>query len=124
MKFLADMGISPKTVAFLRTLHHDATHLQEQGLGRWPDPAILAKAREEDRILLTHDLDFGELVAASGARLPSVILFRLRNMQPDHVNHYLNLVLLRHSAELVEGAFISVAEAQIRLRLLSVSPLF
>jgi predicted nuclease of predicted toxin-antitoxin system len=73
MKFLADMGISPKTVAFLRTLDHDATHLQEQGLERLPDSAILAKAREEARILLTHDLDFGELIAASGACLPSVM---------------------------------------------------
>jgi predicted nuclease of predicted toxin-antitoxin system len=118
------MGISPKTVAFLRTLGHDATHLQEQGLERLPDSAILAKARAEARILLTHDLGFGELVAASGARLPSVILFRLRNMQPDHANRYLNLVLSRHPTELAEGVVISVTEAQIRLRTLPVGPLF
>jgi predicted nuclease of predicted toxin-antitoxin system len=124
MKFLADMGISPKTVAFLRTLGHDATHLQEQGLERLPDSVILAKARAEARILLTHDLGFGELVAASGARLPSVILFRLRNMQPDHANRYLNLVLSRHPTELAEGVVISVTEAQIRLRTLPVGPLF
>ena len=67
MKFLADMGISPKTVALLRGLGHDATHLQEQGLERLPDSTILTKARQEERILLTHDLGFGELVAASGA---------------------------------------------------------
>ncbi len=29
MRFLADMGISPKTVAFLRELGHDATHLHD-----------------------------------------------------------------------------------------------
>ena len=71
MKFLADMGISPKTVAFLQNNGHDAIHLHEQGLERLPDPEILAKARREDCVLLTHDLDFGELVAASGARLPN-----------------------------------------------------
>jgi predicted nuclease of predicted toxin-antitoxin system len=90
MKFLADMGISPKTVALLRALGHDATHLQEQGLERLPDPAIMTKAREEERILLTCDLGFGELVAASGARLPSVIIFRLRDMRPTHVNRHLS----------------------------------
>ncbi|HEY57982.1 MAG TPA: DUF5615 family PIN-like protein, partial [Anaerolineae bacterium] len=37
----------------------------------------------EGFVLLTHDLDFGELVAASGARLPSVVVFRLRNMRPQ-----------------------------------------
>ena len=66
MKFLADMGISLRTVAYVRGLGHDAVHLQEEGLGRLPDPIILAKARDEGRVLLNHDLDFGELMAASG----------------------------------------------------------
>ena len=70
MRFLADMGISPKTVEFLRAEGHEAIHLYEQGLHRLADPAILTKARQEQWVLLTHDLDFGELVAASGARLP------------------------------------------------------
>src|SRR2546425_6113125 len=80
VKFLADMGISPKTVAFLYALGHDAVHLADQGLERLPDQGIVAKARQEGRIVLVHDLGFGELVAASGATLPSVITFRLRNM--------------------------------------------
>ena len=64
MRFLADMGISPATVAFLRGLQHEARHLHEHGLDRLPDAAILEKARSEGAVLLTHDLDFGELVAA------------------------------------------------------------
>ena len=70
MKFLADMGISPKTTAFLHALGHDAVHLADQELERSPDPGIVEKARQEGRILLVHDLGFGELVAASGATLP------------------------------------------------------
>lgn len=61
MKFLADMGISPKTVAFLHALGHDAVHLSDEGLERLPDPDIVAKARHEKRILLVHDLGFGEV---------------------------------------------------------------
>ena len=79
MKFLADMGISPKTVAFLHALGHDAVHLSDQGLERLPDSGIVEKARQEGRLVLVHDLGFGELVAASGATLPSLITFRLRN---------------------------------------------
>ena len=45
MRFLADMGISPKTAAFLANLGHDAVHLNEQGLHSLPDPEILEKAR-------------------------------------------------------------------------------
>lgn len=120
MRFLADMGISSKTVAFLKELGHDATHLHDQGLDRLPDPAILEKARQEQRILLAHDLDFSELVAASGARLPSVITFRLRNMHPKQVNRYLQGVVAQHRDVLERGAIISVTEGQIRVRLLPI----
>jgi len=118
MRFLADMGISPKTVAFLRGMGHEAAHLHEQGLDRLSDSAILEKARREGHVLLTHDLDFGELIAASGARLPSVVVFRLRNMQPDRINRYLQDVIAQHREALEQGAIVSVTEGQVRMRLL------
>lgn len=118
MKFLADMGISPTTVAFLRQLGHDAVHLLDEGLGTLEDPAILTKARQEGRILLTHDLDFGDLLAASGAALPSVVIFRLRDMRPEQVNQYVRTVLAEHGEALEQGAVVSVTEGQLRLRTL------
>jgi len=118
MRFLADMGISPKTAAFLRSLGHDAVHLHDQGLDGLEDPAILAKAREEGRILLTHDLDFGELIAVSGAMLPGVVVFRLRNMRPEAVSGYLQKIISRHAEAMEKGAIISVAEGQVRVRVL------
>jgi len=120
MRFLADMGISPNTVAMLRGLGYDALHLHEQGLDRLQDPLILQKARDEGRILLTHDLDFGELIAASGARLPTIVVFRLRNMRPERVNRYLDGILNQHGEALKQGAIISVTEGQIRVRLLPI----
>jgi predicted nuclease of predicted toxin-antitoxin system len=118
VKFLAYMGISPKTVAFLHGLGYDAVHLHDQGLGRLLDPGILDKARREGRVLLTHDLDFGELVAASGANLPSVVTFRLRSMHPDRVNSYLQALISHHQDALEQGAIVSVTEGRVRVRLL------
>ena len=120
MRFLADMGISPVTVAFLGGLGHDATHLHDEGLDELEDPDIFAKARDENRVLLTHDLGFGELVAATGSRLPSVIVFRLRNMRPDRVNHFLHRIIADHQEALERGAIVSVTEGQIRVRLLPI----
>jgi len=121
MRFLTDMGISPKTVSSLQSLGHDAVHLHDEGLDRLPDSAILQKARDEQRVLLTHDLDFGELIAASEANMPSVVIFRLRNMRPKQVNHYLHRVLSQHQGVLERGAVISVSEGQIRVRTLPIS---
>jgi predicted nuclease of predicted toxin-antitoxin system len=70
MRFLLDMGISPVSGQFLRDQGHDVIHLRDQGLERLPDPDILAKAREEERILITHDLEFGELLGSAGAPTP------------------------------------------------------
>ncbi len=39
----------------------NAVHLHDQGLLTMKDPDILEKARSEERILLTFDLDFGDL---------------------------------------------------------------
>ena len=120
VKFLADMGISPQTVAFLQTLGHDAVHLTGQGLDQSPDHDILEKARREGRILLTHDLGFGELVAAKGAALPSVITFRLRNMHPDQVNAALQLIIPQHGEVVERGAILSVTEGRVRVRSLPI----
>jgi predicted nuclease of predicted toxin-antitoxin system len=120
MKFLADMGISPRSVAFLRSLGHDAIHLHEEGLDRLSDASILAKAQCEGRVVLTHDLDFGDLMAASQAQLPSVVIFRLRNMSAGHLNRYLEIILANYQERLAAGVVISVTERQIRVRLLPI----
>ena len=119
MKFLADMGISPKTVEFLKAKGHDAVHLHESGLKRMPDSDILVKACDEHRIILTHDLDFGDLMAASGGNLPSIIIFRLRNMKPEHVNHYLNGIIQRRNV-FKQGVLVTVTEGKMRVRLLPI----
>lgn len=114
MRFLLDMGISPKTTEHLRSLGYDAVHLRDEQLDRLPDPLIVEKALDEGRIILTHDLGFGDLLAASRARLPSVVIFRLKNMRPEHVHKYLDEVLKQYDAILQEGAIISVTEKQLR----------
>jgi len=120
MKFLLDMGISHTTAGFLRSIGHDAVHLREQNLQRLGDEDIVAKAYEEKRIILVHDLDFGRMVALSGERLPSVITFRLSDMRAQNVNLYVTEVLDRFAEELEIGGLVSVMDDTIRLRRLPV----
>jgi predicted nuclease of predicted toxin-antitoxin system len=121
MKFLLDMGISPEAGAFLRGLGFEATHLHDEGLDTLPDPSILVKAREQGCVLLTHDLDFPELVAASRAALPSVVVFRLHNMKPENVIFHLGKILDQAGPALEHGAIVSVTDGLIRVRTLPVT---
>lgn len=120
LKFLADMGISPRTVARLSEQGYDAIHLIEEGLEKLEDKNILLKAEQEQRIVLTVDLDFRYLLAVSGAKLPSVILFRLGNESREVIEEYLDDVLSQCSEELQAGAIISVKDDGFRVRLLPI----
>ena len=120
MKFLLDMGLAQSTARFLRRHGHDALHLRDQGLQKLEDEVIIQKARAEGSVILTHDLDFGRIMALSGQHIPSVITFRLSNMRPPSVNRQLSDVLLRFSEYLDAGALISVTDRGIRVRRLPV----
>ncbi|MCA2618703.1 MULTISPECIES: DUF5615 family PIN-like protein [unclassified Microcystis] len=122
MKFLGDMSISPRTIALLREQGYDAIHLIEENLEKMTDQNILDKARQEERILLTVDLDFAQLLAISGDSLPSVILFRLGNVSREVVNRRLLAILNNYATELTNGLIISVTDVSIRLRHLPIQP--
>ena len=95
MRFLADMGVSLTTVEALRGANHNAIHLRDEGLIRLPDSEIAAKAVAETRVVLTFDLDFGDILAITRREAPSVIIFRLRNQTPAAVNPRLFRVIAK-----------------------------
>ena len=108
-------GLSLTTVEALRTANHDAVHLRDEGLIRLPDPKIAAKAVAESRIVLTFDLDFGDILAFAGSTAPSVIIFRLRNQTPAAVNPRLFRVIADCAQELAGGAIVIVEDEGFRL---------
>lgn len=116
MKFLADMNVSMSTVLRLRGEGHDAVHLREQGLSRLADALILEKARHEGRVILTFDLDFGDLMATGCHELPSVIIFRLRDETPVSVTLKLIDVIRVKREDLERGAILIVEHARYRTR--------
>jgi len=122
MKFLGDVGVSTSTLSALREAGYDAVHLREQNLHRLPDDAILLKAIEEGRTVITFDLDFGDLLATGGGRLPSVIIFRLHNQTPPNVTKKLFDLLALETPRLEAGALIIVEDTRYRIRPLPVMP--
>jgi predicted nuclease of predicted toxin-antitoxin system len=120
MRFLADMGVSRQVVEWLHSQGHDAVHLRDEGLQRLPNGEIFQKAADEQRIVLTFDLDFGEILAGCGGQIVSVIVFRLRNARGPFVIQRLADVLNSSSAELSQGAIVIVEDGRHRVRLLPI----
>jgi predicted nuclease of predicted toxin-antitoxin system len=120
MRFLADAGLSPRTIEFIRHLGHEADHVRALGLDRATDAAIVAKARADSSVVLTFDLDFGAVLALGVLDKPSVVLFRLQDERADSVNRRLSVILSERLADLESGALILVEDASYRVRRLPI----
>ncbi len=70
----------------------------------------------EGRIIITFDLDFAALMAISNAKMPSVIILRLKNQKPDNQILKLSLPIEETGLYLIDGAIISIDEAGYRVR--------
>lgn len=118
MKLLADIHISPVTVAFLNTLGHDTIRVSEALSPSAADSLIIAHAFAEERTVLTQDLDFSALIALSGQQKPSIVTLRLASSRIEHVNSILEkaLPLIAHDVE--AGSLITIEEHGIRSRAL------
>ena len=120
MRFLADAGVSPETVEFLKQLGHEAVHVRTLGLQRAADAELVERARADSSVVLTFDLDFGEILALGILDKPSVIIFRLADERADSVNQSLSTVLAERLAELQSGALILVEDTRYRVRKLPI----
>jgi predicted nuclease of predicted toxin-antitoxin system len=117
LHFLLDMGVSYKVARWLNDIEHDAIHLSDQGLNKLSDDQIIEKAVAENRIILTADVDFGQLLAFKKSSPASVIQFRIFDLTPENIIPKLELIFDRFLEELNnEPVIITVQEHKIRLK--------
>lgn len=118
MNILIDMNLSPEWVKAINSQGFDAVHWSKVGAITAPDKEIMAWAKSNRHIVLTHDLDFGAILAATGADSPSVIQLRFQDIAPERSKHIVLNVLSRFRSELETGVLISVDEDRARIRVL------
>lgn len=98
MKLVIDMNLSPEWAAVLERRGFDAVHWSSVGNARASDSEILAWARSSGRVVFTHDLGFGALVAAAPGRGPSVMQVRTQDVTPGHTSRTSSSLLSKPTA--------------------------
>jgi predicted nuclease of predicted toxin-antitoxin system len=122
MKLLLDMNLSPRWVVCLANADIPAAHWSTLGARDAPDAEIMAYARKNDFIVLTHDLDFSAILAASGSDKPSVVQLRTDVVDPDVIGAPVVNALKQMADELEKGALLTIDLKRVRMRLLPLLP--
>lgn len=114
MKFLADEGVDKPIVIALREAGFDVDYILESHQGA-DDELILQIANLQERILLTQDKDFGELVFRLKQSHTGIVLIRLEGYAPAIKAQIVKDVLFAHQNELT-SAFTVIQPNAIRIR--------
>ncbi|MEW5744129.1 MAG: DUF5615 family PIN-like protein [Nitrospirota bacterium] len=118
MRLLIDMNLSPLWGEVLAGEGIEAIHWSTVGSAAAMDKELMAWAKGSGYIVITHDLDFGTILAATGADAPSVIQLRFQDLAPESAKKHIIKVLHDFRRELEEGALVSIDEDKARIRIL------
>ena len=122
MKFLLNMNVPRLLGRFLAEAGHAYRHVGDIGRSQATDAEIMAEAAEHQETIITHDLDYGHLLAFSGYTVPSVIIFRLRHTGPKRLFTRLSNAWQEIGQPLQQGAIVILEDATTRIRPLPILP--
>lgn len=80
IRIIVDMNLPPRWV---KSEGWDAVHWSSVGSPGAPDAEIMSYAKDAGYLVLTHDLDFGAILAATGGDAPSVVQVRSQDVYAD-----------------------------------------
>lgn len=118
MRILIDMNLSPEWGLALARSGWETIHWMNIGDLAAPDSEIMRWARVSGYVVFTHDLDFGALLAATGATGPSVVQMRCEDTRPATMGNAVVNALSAHEHALGSGALITIDPRRMRVTLL------
>ena len=115
MKLLLDQDVYEATARFLITLQHGVVRVAELGMAQASDEENLKKALELNRVFVTRDRDYGNLVFVKGIR-SGVLYLRVLPSNINQVHAELERVLNLYEEQDLKSAFIVIEAGRHRFR--------
>ena len=122
MKILVDMNLTPEWIEFLNEHGIAGVHWSDVGDPKALDATIMDFAREHRFVVFTHDLDFGNILAVTHARGPSVLQARVEDPVPSAIGASVVAAIVENAAHLERGALITLDPDRFRIRILPIVP--
>jgi predicted nuclease of predicted toxin-antitoxin system len=116
MRWLLDQGLPRDAARLLNEAGHDALHVGDLGMSATSDTEILAEAKATDRVLVTLDADFHQLLARSGDSRPSVIRIREEGLKAQDLFRCMDGIAQSFPGPLNAGCVMTYHNKQLRYR--------
>jgi predicted nuclease of predicted toxin-antitoxin system len=116
LSFLADQNVPAVVVSWMRGAGWDVVSTRDIAFSRASDPAVLAHSVEMERVLLTFDTDFGDLVVRRRMEFVGVIIVR-RQRRPTDTIDLLAFIADHEFGDLPFLATIAGAPPSVRVRI-------
>lgn len=123
MRFLVDMNLSPKWVNALEQSGIEAVHWSAIGSANTSDPEIMAYAKSNGFIVLTNDLDFGSILAATSGDAPSVVQIRADDCRIESIGELVIRSIAQAQDQLTAGALVTIETSKLRITSLPIGGL-
>ncbi|MEQ1863439.1 MAG: DUF5615 family PIN-like protein [Micropepsaceae bacterium] len=114
MRWLIDECADAALARLLRRLGHDVVYMSEVD-PRAKDTEVLNRAHVENRLLLTEDKDFGDLVFRQAKPVPGIVLVRIDSSRPVNKEPRLSAAIDRFGETLV-GRYTVIEISRFRTR--------
>lgn len=118
MRYLLDMNLSPRWVDWLGERGLNAVHWSAIGAGSAEDADLVEVARRDGFVIVTSDLDFGDILQVTKGEKPSVIILRGGRISPENFAEQILRISEQLGAELEAGVLIVAAPGRMRVRML------
>ena len=116
MKFKLDENLPADAAKVLAAAGHDVATALQENLGGQPDQRIAETCKDEQRVLITLDTDFGNIQLYPPADYAGFIVLRLELQDTPHILNVLTRVVERIKSEPLFGRLWVVEESRIRIR--------
>jgi len=116
VNFLADHCLSFRTVRSLRHAGHDVVTVKELGKHKSPDPDLLVLAESLDRVFITEDREFGNILLHPPADHQGIIVVSTRIKERVTLHATLDKYLANKSRDDLRHLMVLVSENVVRIR--------
>ena len=120
MRLLIDMNLSPKWVKVIEQAGLNGAHWMQLGSPYASDPEIMAYAKANGFVVLTNDLDFGAILAATGGEAPSVVQIRTEDCRVEIIGAIVIDAINLAADQLNTGALVTIDAGRMRVTALPI----